>query len=245
VPLVAAGSGKTSWRLDVNLTDDARYWWRCQASNGTNAGPWMPTATFYVNSLGLPPLQVVLASPGNASVIANTNTIFSWFAGVDPSGDYIQLYNFQVDTDPAFGSPQVSGALSMSGPVDPLSDVTISVPLGAYAGVQNLQPGVTNYWRVQAEDAHGQAGPWSGAWSFELAGTAPAPVRATFTLFRLVNGTNWQLQWSGPTNNVYLQASPSLNPAAWSTVAGPLTGTSYNFQSATNWRSGYYRLLSQ
>jgi len=245
VPLVAAGAGTTSWTLDVNLTDNARYWWRCQAAYGTNAGPWMPTATFYVNSLGLPPLQVVLAAPANASVIADTNTLFAWFAGVDPSGDYIQFYNFQVDSDPAFASPQVIGTLSMSGPVDPLSDVTISVPLGAYAGAQNLPPGVTNYWRVQAEDAHGQTGPWSSSWNFVLAGTAITPTRAAITSFRLVSGTNCFLQWTGPTNNVYLEASPSLSPATWNTVAGPLNGASYGFRSTTNWPGGFYRLLSR
>jgi hypothetical protein len=246
VPLVASGVGTTSWPLDINLADNARYWWRCRAWYSTNAGPWMPTATFYVNSLGLPPLQVVLASPASASVIPNTNTLFSWFAGVDPSGDFIHLYNFQVDSDPAFGSPKLNGTLGMSGLVDPLSDVTISVPLGTYNGTQNLQPGVTYHWRVQAEDGHGQIGPWSGAWDFVLAGTAPAPVRATITSFQQVSGTNWFLQWSGPTNNVYLEAAPSIGPApAWNTVAGPLNGTSYTFQSATNWTTGFYRLRSQ
>jgi hypothetical protein len=68
---------------------------------------------------------------------------------------------------------------------------------------------------------------------------------ATITSFRLVSGNNWFVQWSGPTNNVYLEVSPSLNPAAWSTVAGPLNGTNYTFQSATNWTAGFYRLRIQ
>ncbi|HXR06230.1 MAG TPA: hypothetical protein VN765_02810, partial [Candidatus Acidoferrum sp.] len=245
VPIVAAGNGTTSWPLDVNLGDNARYWWRCRAWYSNNAGPWMPTATFYVNSLGLPPLQVILAAPASASVIPDTNTLFTWFAGVDPSGDYIQLYNFQVDSDPAFGSPKMSGTLPMSGLVDPLSDVTISVPLGTFNGGQSLQPGVTYHWRVQAEDGHGQIGLWSSAWDFVLAGTSPAPVRATITSFQRVSGTNWFIQWSGPTNNVYLEAAPSISLApAWTTVAGPLSGTSYTFE-ATNWTSGFYRLFSQ
>jgi hypothetical protein len=142
-----------------------------------------------------------------------------------------------VDSDPAFGSPVVNGTLTMSGPVDPLSDVTISVPLGTYAGTQNLQPGSTYHWRVQEEDGHGQIGPWSSPWDFVYG--------ATITSFRIVNGTNWFLQWSGPTKNVYLEVSPSLSPAAWSTVAGPLNGTSFTFQAATNWASAFYRLRSQ
>jgi hypothetical protein len=245
VPLVAPGASTTSWTVDVNLADNARYWWRCRASYGTNAGPWMPTATFYVNSLGLPPLQVVLAAPATGTVISDTNTLFSWYAGVDPADDFIQSYNLQVDGDSAFGSPKVNGTLTMSGPVDPQSNVTISVPLGAYAGTQNLQPGVHYYWRVRAQDAHGMVGPWSSEQRyFVLAGAAP--VRPTITSFQRVSGTNWFLQWSGPTTNVYLEAAPSLSPApAWSTVAGPLSGTSYTFQNATNWTSGFYRLRSQ
>jgi len=245
VPLVAAGAGATSWPLDINLGDNARYWWRCRAWYSTNAGPWMPTATFYVNSLGLPPLQVVLASPASASVIPDTNTLFAWYAGVDPAGDFIQLYDFQVDSAPAFGSPVVNGTLSMSGPVDPLSDVTISVPLGAYAGAQNLQPGVHYYWRVRAQDGHGMIGPWSGdSWYFVLG--AAAPVRPVITSFQHVSGSTWVVQWSGPTNNVYLEAVPALSSApAWNTVAGPLNGASYSFQSATNWTTGFYRLRSQ
>jgi len=150
-----------------------------------------------------------------------------------------------VDSDPGFGSPKVNGTVAMSGPVDPLSDVTISVSLSAYAGAKNLQPGVRYYWRVQAQDAHGMIGPWSSAWNFELAGSAPAPVPASIISFQRINGANWLLQWSGPTNNVYLEAAPSLSAApAWSTVAGPLSGTNYTFP-ATNWTSGFYRLRSQ
>jgi len=67
----------------------------------------------------------------------------------------------------------------------------------------------------------------------------------TITSFQFVNGANWLVQWSGPMNNLYLEATPSLSPAAtWSTVAGPLSGTSYTFK-ATNWTSGFYRLRSQ
>jgi hypothetical protein len=246
VPLVASGSGVTAWPLDINLPDNARYWWRCRAWYATNAGPWMPVATFYVNTLGLAPLRVVLAAPFNGSVVPDTNALFSWYAGVDPAGDFIQLYDFQVDSDPAFGAPLVSSSLPMSGPVNPLSDVTISVPLGSYVGAQNLQSGVPYYWRVRAEDGHGMIGPWSGQWQFTVGGAAPPPVRATITSFQRLGGANWLLQWTGPTNNVYLEATPVLGPApTWSAVAGPLSGSSQSFQSATNWPAGFYRLRSQ
>ena len=132
----------------------------------------------------------------------------------------------------------------MNGPVYPLSNVTISVPLGKYAGTQNPQPGIHYFRRVRAQDAHVLIGPWSSEQRyFVLAGAAP--VRPMIASFQRVNGTNWLLQWSGPPSSVYLEATPSLSPApAWSTLAGPLAGASYTF-SATNWPSGFYRQRSQ
>ena len=243
VPLVASGAQRTSWPLDINLADNARYWWHCRAFYGTNVGPWMPTATFYVNSSGLPPLQVILAAPTHQAVIENTNTLLSWYAGVDPAGDYIQVYDLQVDDSPAFDSPTVNGTLAMTGPVDPLSNVTISVPLGVYAGAENLHPGIPYYWRVRAQDAHGMLGPWSTEpWFFELAETSP--TRATITSFQTINGTDWLIQWNGPTGNVYLEATPDLN-SVWSTIAGPLSGTSHIFQKPADWTTGFYRLRSE
>ena len=162
VPVVAAGSGSTSWPLDINLVDNARYWWRCRAWYGTNAGPWMPTATFYINSGGTPPLTVTLAAPATESVAPDTNTLFSWFAGVDPdAGDFIQFYDFQVDNDPAFGTPEMDDSLVMAGFLNPLPYATVSAPLGQFAGAQNLERGVRYYWRVRSQDGHGMVGPWS------------------------------------------------------------------------------------
>ena len=180
-------------------------------------------------------------------MVPNTNTVFSWYAAVDPdTGDYIQLYDFQADNDPAFGSPEIDGALAMSGPVPPLPFVTVSTPLSGFAGTQNLQPGLHYYWRVRAEDGHGMFGPWSTEpWYFVLAGEV-APVRATITAFQRVSGTNWLIQWSGPTNNVYLEATPLLNAVpTWSTFAGPLSGSSFTIIAPTNWPTSFYRLRSQ
>ncbi len=247
VPLVSPGPTTTTWPVDINLADNARYWWRCRAWYGTNAGPWMTTATFYVNTLGLPPLAVMLASPAGGVTIPTTNTMFSWYAGVDPAGDFIQYYDFQVDSDSAFAAPKVSGSLQMSGPVNPLSNVTISTPLSTYAGSQALQPGINYYWRVRAQDAHGMVGPWSAEpWYFILAGAStPAPVRATITRFQNAGGNNWYLQWAGPTSRVYLEGLSTLGPnPIWVTLGGPFSGSSCTFTS-TNGAIGYYRLRSQ
>ena len=51
VPVVASGTSLTTWQLDTDLPNGAQYWWRCQASDGTNTGPWMAAASFYVNQV--------------------------------------------------------------------------------------------------------------------------------------------------------------------------------------------------
>ncbi|MCX6904949.1 MAG: fibronectin type III domain-containing protein, partial [Verrucomicrobia bacterium] len=234
VPIVAAGAKTTSWPLDINLADNARYWWRCRAWSGTNAGPWMPTATFFINSGGTPPLEVTLASPANESVVPDTNTLFCWYAGVDPDvGDFIQFYDFQVDNDPAFNAPKIDDSVMMAGFVNPLPYVWVAVPLGQFSGTPNLQQGSRYFWRARSQDGHGMLGPWSTPQrSFYFGGSISPPLAAILNIQRH-GEKNLLLQWSGPTNNVYLDAAVSL------------AGNSYIITPPTNWTTGFYRLRSQ
>jgi len=40
VPVVASGANFTSWQVDVDLPNNAQFWWRCCASDGTSTGAW-------------------------------------------------------------------------------------------------------------------------------------------------------------------------------------------------------------
>ena len=247
VPMVASGVDTTSWPVDINLADNAQYWWRCRAWYGTNAGPWMATATFRVNAGGSPPLAVMLEAPSDGAQVPNADTVFSWSAGEDPdAGDWIQAYEFAVDNDPAFGSPEIYNTLLMAAPVTPGPFVSIAAPLNQFAGYQSLQSGTRYYWRVRSRDGHGLFGPWSGENRSFVFGSAEPPVPPVISAFTASGGGGFVLQWTGPSNNVYVDSTTNLSvsPIPWTPFAGPLSGSSYIIP-ATNWPCGFYRVRTQ
>ena len=64
VPVIAGGIGTTSWTVDVDLLPDTQYWWRCRATDDSaHTGPWMETATFFVQLTDHPPTVPVLLGP--------------------------------------------------------------------------------------------------------------------------------------------------------------------------------------
>jgi hypothetical protein len=247
VPALASGASTTAWTVDINLANHAQYWWRCRASYLTNAGPWMPTATFHVDQGGTPPTAPVLASPTPGAILPDTNSLLTWYPGFDPDpDDYVHAYHVQVAGGAAFASPVIDALLPMSGPLSQSPWVTVSVPVGNFSGVSNLVPGTTYYWRVQSQDGHLNFSDWSaGLYSFVFAHGPQAPP-ATITAIELGTNHSILLRWTGPTANVYVEAAPSLvPPVAWTTVAGPCAGSSVSVPAVTNSTSGFFRLRSQ
>lgn len=57
------------------------------------------------------------------------------------------------------------------------------------------------------------------------------------------NGT-FTLHWAGTSDGVYVEFSPTLAPAQWQTVAGPLSGSSWT-SAASGPQAGFYRLRLQ
>jgi hypothetical protein len=109
VPGVASGASVTAWPVDVSLPNNGQYWWRCQASDGTNTGPWMPTASFFVNQTNHPPLPVTLAGPPSGTIVSNLDDVLFWYPTTDPdAGDAVGSYHIQVDDSPLFASPEIS-----------------------------------------------------------------------------------------------------------------------------------------
>ena len=249
VPLVAAGALTTSWPLDINLANNAEYWWRCRAWYSTNAGPWMPTATFHVDQGDNPPGAPALISPLNGTELTSTNSLLTWYPGNDPDpDDYINAYRVQVDATSAFASPLIDTLVPMSGPLPQEPWVTVSVPVGDLAGVASLVPGGTYYWRVQSQDEQSFVSAWSaGVWSFiYLQRLGPALTPATITAVRPSGKTALQLSWTGSTNTIFVEFSPSLvPPVVWTNLVGPLTGPPALVPAFTNAPTGFYRLRSQ
>jgi hypothetical protein len=245
VPVVAAGSSTTVWPVDVDLPNNAQYWWRCRASDGAAAGSWMATASFFVNEINHPPLPVVIAGPPTGTLITNLTERLVWYPTSDADvGDFIACYQLQADDDPLFASPAINetNLVLAAAPAEPYW--TISLALQDLAGSSSFAPGTTYFWRVRALDRHALGASWSAGMHTFQYGIAP-PRPATFAgLRRGTNGT-MSLQWYGAAGDLYVEYSLLLYPANWQTIAGPLHSTNWTFTPVPGARSGFYRVRSQ
>ena len=50
------------------------------------------------------------------------------------------------------------------------------------------------------------------------------------------------IEWTGATNGVYVEATPALSPAGWTTLAGPISGSGWTLKPETGLPGHFYRL---
>ncbi len=245
VPAVAAGAGATAWPVDVDLPNNAQYWWRCQASDGTNTGPWMATASFYVNQVNHAPLPVTLAGPPSGTLVSNLDVVLFWYPTTDAdAGDAVVSYHLQADENPLFASPEINmtNIVVVTAPGE--EDWAIAIPLSELTATSNLVAGAVYHWRVRAADTHGAYSAWpTGDHTFQFGKAPPAPATLT-GLRRGANGT-MSLEWQGAAGELYVEFSLSLTTPNWQTIAGPLQGTNWIFTPVPGSPSGFYRVRSQ
>lgn len=246
VPLVSAGTAITSWTVDTDLPDNAQYWWRCQATDGTNTGPWMATATFFVNEINHAPAAPEIAGPPSGVLVTNLEARLFWFpsAGDPDEGDRVATYHIQVAADLAFTAPVINATGIVAVAVPPGGNWVLSLPLQELPGAQNLVLGTRYYWRVSAQDLRGLSSDWSaGEAAFQFGKVIPAPATLT-GLRRGPNGT-MSLEWEGAAGELYVEFSLSLTTPNWLTIAGPLQGTNWTFTPVPGSPSGFFRVRSQ
>ena len=241
VPVVASGSDVTSWQVDVGLPNNAQYWWRCCASDGTSTGPWMATASFYVNQINHPPYPVMI--PAGQWALADIHGVLTWYPTTDPDeGDVVSRYRVEISSGLTFSNLLINSTIAMSdGAIDPLE--TFSVPLSDFAGASNLAANATLYhWRVSAMDNWGAWSDWSvGDHTFKL-GALQTPRLIGLSK---AGGANIMLMWEPTPNNIYVEFRTNLQIGAWSTIAGPLSGTIWTNTFNPETPSGFYRLWSE
>ena len=176
IPAVAQGDGTTSWTLETELPTDHQYWWRCRATDdSSNTGPWMDTATFFLQITNHPPSVPVLVGPSNGAELPDLSGRLSWLASTDPeeaNGDYVADYRVQVDDDPAFGSPGIDDTVV---PAKGSRDAALSFTLGSLAGSGNLVLETRYYWRVNARDSQGSSSDWSAGPALFVFGADETP----------------------------------------------------------------------
>ena len=242
VPAVASGVDQTAWQVDVNLANSQPYWWRCRASDASNAGPWMATAMFFINETNTPPETVVVAGPPKGATLRNPGGILSWYPSSDiDAGDTIRAYHIQVDPDAAFTAPLVDDENVLVAESPTGSYWTVSRSLGELVGWDNLGMISNYYWRIRAQDTRYKWSAWSAPGQWFIYGVPPpdpAEIRIN------TNGTI-TFVWNVGTENFYVYHSPSLVTQHWQVIAGPLDQNQITLSPPGNETEGFYRVSGE
>ncbi|MCG2826376.1 MAG: hypothetical protein L6265_07290, partial [Thermoplasmatales archaeon] len=137
-----AGGGMTP----LSLADGYNYNVSVKTKDGYEWGSWCETM-FHMNTP--PPAPTIPVTPSNGETGVSTSTAISWTNLSDSEGSQITYYWYvDVDNPPAFPY-NASGSTTTN----------TSVPL-------SLDPDITYYWRVMANDSYENATEWSQTWSF-------------------------------------------------------------------------------
>ena len=105
--------------------------------------------------------------PADGGRSDGTDVVFQWNAAMDPQGEAMADYHFQLSDHP-----------EMRWPLSPNFDKYISkTPDKGKTRYTLPRPGLlthgnTYYWHVKAKNSSGVWGPWSGTWSFTAQGPA-------------------------------------------------------------------------
>ncbi len=165
---LAEGQGTTSFSLPVALSENTHYWWRSRAYDGYAYGAWMPTATFFVNTVNEPPGPPQADSPLEGQETDALQPILSVRNAFDPDEDAL-TYNFRVCAD-ALCATVVGGTVGV-----------LETPgITAWTVDVALADNTFYWWSAQADDWM-EEGPWTAPVGFFVntandAPSAPTPL---------------------------------------------------------------------
>lgn len=126
-----------------SLEDETRYYWRVKAGDGAAESPWA-TASFFVNALNDAPATPILKNPALNAWVNTQTPVLAVHPVSDTDADQM-IYRFEIFTDQDLTQPVAYS--EENGPV--------------WSDIATLRTGRWYYWRAQAVDEHGVAGPWS------------------------------------------------------------------------------------
>ncbi len=103
---VPSGPGATSWQVPVDLQENGWYYWRAQADDWIDTGPWSPSSRFFVNTANDAPTAPVITGPADRSVVPALETDVAAANATDPDSTALS-YLFELDTVPTFDSTRI------------------------------------------------------------------------------------------------------------------------------------------
>ena len=138
---IAEGSnGRTSWQIDVDLTDGTRYYWRTTAIDEHGLSNTTTHTPFLVNTSNHAPELTTISRPLPGSKVIHFETDLVAENGTDSDGDTLTYY-FEMDTVNTFNTQDKI----VSGPIAQGSTATSF-------HVSNLKEDTWYHWRVRAKD---------------------------------------------------------------------------------------------
>ena len=133
--------GFTTVAVDSTLQENARYWWRVNASDYYEQSAFSDPATFYVNSENTPPsvFQLILPPDTSGAPVATLTPEFIWSSStdIDPFDSVHYALHTAVDSNFTWVS------------------VIDSVFTNVYMFTDSLSWGTRYWWKVKAEDQNG------------------------------------------------------------------------------------------
>ncbi|MDD5412017.1 MAG: hypothetical protein PHF31_11495 [Methylobacter sp.] len=133
----------TSWTLPMALTDNAHYWWRARAFDGTLYSLWA-NAQFFVNLFNDPPNSFNLINPDPDAEVSSLTPALSWNNSTDKDGDAI-TYGVTIFNDAGL-TDIVTQELNLPENVSGSTSWIDTLPLINHN---------TYYWHVVAKDSLG------------------------------------------------------------------------------------------
>jgi fibronectin type 3 domain-containing protein len=239
VPGVAQGLSQSAWTVDVDLPDNAQFWWRCRADDGAELGPWMATASFFVTEVNNPPLPVVPAGPVVGGILPSLADHLAWYPTEDPDeGDSVVLYHVQIAEDSGFATLVVdANALAVAG-LAPGEDWAVTLPLADLPGAGALVNGRSYAWRIRARDTRFGWSEWNdGLWWFTIGLPPPA-----LDGLSAAPGGAIQVRWARRPGAAVIYWSPTLVNPDWQPLSGTLIGTDGTVTPPPGTTSGFFRI---
>ncbi len=173
---VLSGQGNTSWQPTLSLEENVWYYWRAQADDWLDEGPWSVTSRFFVNTSNDAPTAPSITMPADNSTVSALTADIIVANSTDPDSAVIN-YFIELDTAMTFDSGNVirSGAV-MAGQ----ASSTGSGQDTTMWHVDGLRDNTRYYLRAKASDGAAESA-WSSVVSFFAntandAPTAPLPA---------------------------------------------------------------------